>query len=313
MDNHHHGPHEDHDHRHDDGVERIATRAKGVSRVLWIVLWLNVAVAAAKVAWGLFSGSNAMFADGLHSFFDGTSNIIALVGIGIANRPADESHPYGHSKFETYSAVAIGAMLLFAAYEVVTRAIEQLQGAAGHTEVSGASFGIMVGTLAVNIFVTTYERRAGKRLGSEVLVADADHTSSDILVSLGVIVSLILVKLGFNQADGIVSLLIAGAIVYTAFGILKRAGQTLSDAARLPVGAIETCAAADPRVVDCHHVRTRGTESAVLVDLHVVVRSDMTVGEGHDVATAVEERIRSTYPEVTDVVVHIEPEGVKVA
>lgn len=292
-------------------VPSAASQAAQVRKVLLIVLALNVAVAAAKIAWGLMSRSSAMYADGFHSLFDGTSNIIALVGIAVAARPADESHPYGHTKFETYSAVAIGAMLLFAAYNIGTQAIEHITGGVQHTEVSTMSFIVMLGTLAVNFVVTTYERRAGKRLGSEVLLADADHTSSDIFVSLGVIVSLGLVQLGFGEADGIVSLLIAGVIVYTAFGILRRASQTLSDSARLPIAGLASCAESVAGVVGSHHIRTRGTDSAVLVDLHVVVPGSMTVAEGHEVAHGVEECIRARHPQVTDVTIHIEPEGVE--
>lgn len=282
-----------------------------VRRVLVVVLVLNVLVAVAKIAWGLMSRSSAMYADGFHSLFDGTSNVIALVGIAVAARPADESHPYGHSKYETYSAVAIGAMLLFAAYNIGTQAIEHITGGVAHTEVTPISFAVMIGTLAVNFVVTTYERRAGKRLGSEVLLADADHTSSDIFVSLGVIVSLGLVQLGFGAADGIVSLIIAGVIVYTAFGILKRASQTLSDSARIPIAELASCAESVAGVVGSHHIRTRGTDSAVLVDLHVVVPGAMTVAEGHDVAHGVERCLRDSYPQIADVTIHIEPEGVE--
>lgn len=292
-------------------VPSAASQAAQVRKVLLIVLALNVAVAAAKIAWGLMSRSSAMYADGFHSLFDGTSNVIALVGIAVAARPADESHPYGHTKFETYSAVAIGAMLLFAAYNIGTQAIEHIAGGAQHTEVSTMSFIVMLGTLAVNFVVTTYERSAGRRLGSEVLLADADHTSSDIFVSLGVIVSLGLVQLGFGEADGIVSLIIAGVIVYTALGILRRASQTLSDSARLPIAELATCAESVAGVVGSHHIRTRGTDSAVLVDLHVVVPGSMTVAEGHEVAHAVEECIRRHHAQVTDVTIHIEPEGVE--
>lgn len=288
------------------------TTARDVRRVLWVVLALNVAVAAAKIAWGLASRSSAMYADGFHSLFDGTSNVIALVGIALAARPADESHPYGHSKYETYSAVAIGAMLLFAAYNIGTQAIDHITGGVQHTEVSAISFAVMVGTLAVNFVVTTYERRAGKRLGSEVLLADADHTASDIFVSLGVIVSLGLVQLGFGAADGIVSLIIAGVIVYTALGVLRRASQTLSDSARIPIGDITSCVEGVPGVLSSHHVRTRGTDSNVLVDLHLVVPASITVAEGHDVATSVEDAIRTAFPQVADVVIHIEPEGAEI-
>ena len=255
------------------------------------MLALNVAVAVAKLLYGLFSGSVAMQADGIHSMFDGASNVVGLIGTWFASRPADSSHPYGHAKFETFTAAAIALMLAIAGYTVGRGAIESLQGQ-GDPRVTWASFAIMIGTLAVNLGVTTWETRAGRRLGSEVLVADARHTLSDVLVSSGVIVSLVLVQLGFSKADGVLALLVAVAIAYTAFTILRGVGRTLGDAARLPEAEIVAAAAGVDGVVDCHSVRTRGSESRVFVDMHVDVAPDTTLERSHEIAHAVEAEVR---------------------
>ena len=285
----------------------VDERAKQVRTVLWRVLYLNVAVALAKLGWGLFTGSTAMAADGAHSLFDGASNVIALVGLAFAARPADDDHPYGHTKYETYAALGIGVMLSIAAYSIVTRAIAQLAGASAPPEVTATSYVVMFVTVAVNLTVTTYERTMGKRLRSEALLADASHTASDVLVSVGVLVSLALVQLGFPQADPFVSLGIAAVIGYTAWGILRRANQTLTDTARIAPEEIQGCVSHLSEVLDVHRVRTRGTESYVLVDLHVTVDPTLTVARSHHVAHEVETCIREKFPEVSDVVVHIEP------
>jgi cation diffusion facilitator family transporter len=230
-------------------------RERDIRRVLWIVLGLNIAVALAKLLYGLFSHSVAMQADGIHSFFDGASNVVGLIGMWFAARPADQSHPYGHGKFETFTAAAIALMLGIAGYTVARGAISSLQGE-GVAEVGIGSFAIMIGTLAVNLGVTTWEARAGSRLRSEVLKADSRHTLSDVLVSSGVIVSLILVKVGFQKADGILALLVAVAIAYTAFTIVRGVGRTLGDAARLSATEVAAAAARVDGVVDCHSVRT---------------------------------------------------------
>ena len=93
-------------------------RVRSIRRVLWVILFMNLGVATAKLAWGLFSRSVSMTADGFHSMFDGTSNVIGLVGMRLAGRPADRDHPYGHGKYETYASAVIGAMLLLAAWRV---------------------------------------------------------------------------------------------------------------------------------------------------------------------------------------------------
>jgi cation diffusion facilitator family transporter len=281
-------------------------RERDIRRVLWVVLVLNIAVAMAKLLYGLFSGSVAMQADGVHSLFDGASNVVGLVGMWFAARPADSSHPYGHAKFETFTAATIALMLTVAAYTVGRGAIDSLQGQ-GDARVTWASFAIMIGTLFVNLGVTTWETRAGRRLRSEVLVADARHTLSDVLVSSGVIVSLVLVRLGFEKADGVVALLVAVAIGYTALTILRSVGRTLGDAARLPEADIAATAGRVDGVVDCHSVRTRGSESRVFVDMHIEVAADTTIERGHEIAHAVEAELRAKYSEIVDVVAHVEP------
>mgnify|MGYP002617113953 CR=1 FL=1 len=150
------------------GKEKTA-HGRQVERVLWIVLVLNLVVAASKYFYGLASGSASMQADGIHSVFDSLGNVIGLVGISLAARPADAGHPYGHSKFETYGSLAIGVLLLFAAFEVGSSAVEKLVAGTYTAQVTPVSFIVMVGTLVVNLFVTLYERRAGKRLKSESL------------------------------------------------------------------------------------------------------------------------------------------------
>jgi cation diffusion facilitator family transporter len=282
-------------------------RFAGISRVLWVVLLLNVAVALAKFLYGLFSHSVAMQADGIASMFDGVSNVVGLVGMWFAARPADASHPYGHGKFETFTAATIGVMLMAAGYTVGRGAIERLFGHGQPTRVEAASFVVMGCTLGVNLFVTTWESRAGRRLRSEVLVADARHTLSDVVVSSGVIVSLILVESGWRQADGVVALLVALVIFRTAIGVIRGVARTLGDEARLPTAEVEAVACSVPGVLTCHTLRTRGLQSQVYVDLHVVVAADQTVEGGHTIAHRVEDSLRARYSQVVDVVVHIEP------
>lgn len=282
-------------------------RTAEVRRVLLVVLALNVAVAVAKLVWGLVTHSVAMQADGFHSLFDGVSNVVGLVGITVAARPADPDHPYGHSKYETYASAAIGGMLVLAAYRIGAGAVEQLVHGGRPPQVSAVSFAVMLVTLAVNLWVTTWERRKSVEFGSEILAADASHTRSDVLVSLGVIASLGLVRLGFEAADAIVALLVAGAIAWTAWKVFSQAGATLSDTARIDPREIEDACLSVAGVLGCHHVRTRGSEAAVHVDLHVQVDETRTVADGHRIAEAVELAIAERFPHVIDVIAHLEP------
>lgn len=282
-------------------------RARDIKRVLWLILGLNVGVALAKLLYGLAIDSVAMTADGFHSMFDGTSNVIGLVGMSIAMRPADDDHPYGHTKYETFASLAIGLMLVLAAWRVGVGAIERLMSATVTPRVDAMSFAIMLITLAVNIGVTTYERREGHRLGSEILIADASHTGSDIFVSLGVIGGLAAVRLGFPIADPIIGLVVAGFIVVAAIRVFKSANMTLSDRARMLPSEIRDACVKVPGVLGCHDVRTRGSAAEVYVDLHVQVDPQLTVAEGHRIAEDVERRLAEDFDQVVDVIAHLEP------
>jgi cation diffusion facilitator family transporter len=275
--------------------------------VLWWVLTLNVAVAAGKLAYGLFIDSVSVTADGFHSMFDGTSNVIGLLGIGFAARPADREHPYGHSKYETFASAAIGALLLFAAWRVGSSAFARLTDPGAGPRVDAVSFVVMVATLAINVAVTTLERRAGKRLSSQILIADASHTASDVVVTLGVIGGLAAVRLGYPIADPLLGFVVAVFIVAAAVRVLRTAGATLADSSRIPPADVCAVAESVDGVLGCHDVRTRGGESEVYVDLHVQVDPSMTVGEGHAVAERVEKSVCEAFDSVADVIVHLEP------
>ena len=285
----------------------VSDRMRSIRRVLWTILLLNLGVAAAKYAWGTISGSASMQADGIPSVFDSAGNVVGLVGISLAARPADAGHPYGHAKFETYASLVIGVLLLLAAFEVGSSAAAKLAAGSYTAEVGPMSFVVMAGTLAVNLGVTVYERRFAKRLKSEVLAADANHTLSDALVSVGVIAGLAAVALGFPMADPIMALVVTAAILATAYDVFKHALATLSDRARIPEGDLRAAALAVPGVRGVHRIRTRGTEGEVYADLHVLVDPSMTVADAHRLADEVEADIKERFANVIEVLVHIEP------
>lgn len=282
-------------------------RTRRIERVLWVVLVLNLVVAAAKFVYGLLSHSASMQADGIHSAFDTVGNIVGIVGITLAARPADDSHPYGHAKFETYGSAIIGILLFVAAFEVGSGAIERLTSGHYTAEVTPLSFIVMAVTLAVNLAVSRYERKAGRALASDILLADSAHTLSDSLVSIGVIVGLGFVAAGFPIADSIMALVVTAFIIASGVSVFRRALRTLADHSRLDPAAIKAIAYAEPGVCEVHRVRTRGTESEVYCDLHLLVDPDMTVRAADRLCDDVEANIKEAHPNVYEVLIHIEP------
>jgi cation diffusion facilitator family transporter len=281
-------------------------KEQGVRRVLWITLLLNILVSAGKIVVGLLSGSMAMVADGYHSLVDGSNNVIGLIVAAFAYAPPDAGHPYGHRKFETAATTLIGGALLALAYEVVADALGRAS-ASKLPEIGWLNWAVMIATAGVNLFVSWYEAREGRRLGSEYLVADATHTRSDLYVSAGVVASFAGAKAGFVWADTVVALAIAAVIGVQAVQILVRAFHVLTDRAMIPEAEIGRVVQAVPGVVTCRTVRTRGGPGAVYVDLVVLVDGAATLRAAHDVADVIELSLKQAHPDVADVVVHLEP------
>lgn len=292
----------------EEDLESVAKRARQVRRVLWIILILNVLVAVSKFAYGTLTSTLSMRADGIHSFFDGVGNIVGIVGISLAQRPADSTHPYGHAKFETLASAVIGALLLTAAYNVASNALGNLIDHTSSPDVTSASFAVLVITLGINIIVTAYEHRQARKLKSPVLLADSRHTLSDVLVTVGVIVGLVFVRMGFEIVDSIVSLGVAAVILCTSFEVFKQVNATLIDHSRISSADIKATVEAVDGVASCHRVRTRGSEAEVYADLHILVDPDMTISRAHMVAEAVEDRLRVAFPSIVEVLVHVEPD-----
>jgi cation diffusion facilitator family transporter len=281
-------------------------RLKKVQRVLYYTLILNMIVAGAKMLYGYMTNSVSMLSDGVHSFLDGTSNIIGLIGVWVASHPPDEGHPYGHRKYETISTIAIAVLIFIAGIEILKKAYHSLT-SPHEVEVTSISFIIMLVTLLINTGVMIYETKKGKELKSDFLLADAIHTKTDIFVSLSVIVSLIAAAKGFPFMDTVVSLFIAFMIAKMGYGILRSATDVLTDTAQISPAEIEKVACRLEGIKACHGIRTRGKEGAVNVDLHILVDPEMKTGDAHELAHSVEAAIKDAFPSVIDVVLHIEP------
>ena len=283
-----------------------AEKARRTGQVLWLILVLNWVVSLLKLGLGLVTNSMTIFADGLHSFSDGASNIIALVAVSIASRGPDEDHPYGHQKFETLASTAIAVLLFLVALRIYKEAITGFF-SDKKPEITTASFLLMGFTLLVNLFVVWYERKKARELDSELLNSDAWHTLTDIFVTASVLLALIGIRLNLPKIDAIFAFFIGTVILFIAYGIFKRSADVLTDKAVLDQSRIEGIVRKVDGVRDCHEIRTRGRKEDAYVDLHVLVDNEMSVLMSHRVATVIESRIKKEIPGVRDVVVHIEP------
>ena len=277
-----------------------------VRRILIIIFVINIATALAKGGYGLLTNSLSMSADGLHSLFDSTSNIIGLVGISLAARPPNKNYPYGHAKFETFASLGIAVLLFASSMQLVIAAVNRLQ-SQSTPQITELSFAVMGITLLINTGVSIYEYILGKRLKSSILVADSLHTRSDVFASVGVILGLVAVKMGYPLADPVVALIICVLILLTGLEIVKDSSTVLLDKALVEERVIVDLAKSVEGVCNCHRVRTRGMAGEIYVDLHIGVDSSLSIDAAHKVGEDVVSMIKSKIPEVRDVVVHLEP------
>jgi len=290
-----------------DTAAEIQEHYKRIRRILVLVLILNWAVAVAKIIYGLLSHCESMTADGFHSLSDGASNIVGLVGIHFACQPTDYDHPYGHKKYETFFSLGIAAMLFVLSFNLIKEGLTHIITPPIKPQVDVRSFLIMISTMAINFWVMNYERRQGQALGSDILVSDSMHTKADIFTSLSVIIALIVIKLGYPLLDPIVTIIISLFILHAGFHIVKESSAVLCDTAILDAKKIIDIVLGIKGVKTCHKVRTRGRPDDIHIDLHVQVNADMHIDNAHKISYAIEEIIKKEIPQVTDVIVHMEP------
>jgi cation diffusion facilitator family transporter len=267
---------------------------------------LNFAVAAAKIALGLASGAVSVLSDGFHSLTDSASNVVGIIAVRAASRPPDADHPYGHRKFETVASLGILLFLLLTLVEVVEAAWRRIQGG-GQPEITPLTYAVMGGTLLINVFVVVYERRAGRALASDVLIADAHHTTSDLLTSLTVIAALIGVQIGYPWMDPAAALVVAVFIGYACWEIFMSSTGILADRIVIAEEDIRAVVCSVPHVAGCHQIRTRGSADFVFLDLHVWMDGDMRLDDAHRLSHQVKDTLMASFPQIKDAIIHIEP------
>jgi cation diffusion facilitator family transporter len=281
-------------------------RHEAVSRVLLRVLVLNLAVASAKLVLGYTVGAVSVVSDGYHSLTDSASNVIGLVALRASRMPPDVDHPYGHRKYETLAAAGIFIFLLLAVLEISRAALKHLTSPAP-PEITALAFAVMIATLLVNLWVVRYESGEGRRLNSELLQADSLHTRSDVLATLGVLVSLAAIKLGFPIFDPIGGLAIAVLIARTGYQIGRDTSGILADRVVIDEEEVRRVVMGVPEVLGCHQIRSRGSEDHVFLDLHVWFPADVRLRDAHELSHVVKNRLMQKYPQIADAIIHIEP------
>jgi cation diffusion facilitator family transporter len=268
----------------------------------------NLLLGAAKVAAGSLASSHAMLADGLHSLADFASSIALLVVVRVANRPSDTCHPYGHGKAEPVGAKIIGIIVVLAGFQIGLSAIGQLR--AGNYAAPGVlALWMALISIVVKETMFRYKFRLATRANSKAILASAWEHRSDAVSSVAVLAGVGLARLGMPYLDPVAGLLVSGFIVKMGWDITRSAVDDLMDKVTdLPL-LDRVCRAASETAgvirVDAARIRPMGPD--FLVDLAICVDPQITVKEGHDVASSVKSAVMIAIPEVAGVMVHVNP------
>ena len=284
----------------------IPDRERQIRRVLLVILGANLVVVALKAVVGLATHSLAVLGDLIQAALDAVNNGLGLAIMAIASKGPDAEHPYGHAKFETLGALLIVVFLSVSIFELLRGAVTRLMAGSAPPDVPLSSLVLITITLVVNVIVTLVESRAGRRLGSELLLADAVHTRVDVLITVAVLGGLVLSRLGLGWADPVLAIVVAMMVGRAGFVIVRRAIPTLVDERAYDAQTIRREAERAPGVQAAYSIRSRAAANTLFAELTIAVdgRSDVTAA--HGIADAVEDRLREAL-QLQEVVVHVEP------
>jgi cation diffusion facilitator family transporter len=281
-------------------------RERAIRRVLTSLLLANLAVMAIKAAVGYLTGSLAVLGDAVQSSVDGINNVLGLIIIRVAARGPDDDHPYGHAKFETLGPLAVVVFLSISLFELIRSAVARLLHGGGTIHVTTRDLALLFATLVINVWVAWYERKRGIELKSDLLIADAAHTRTDVIVTIAVLGGLFLTRAGFEFADAALTFVVAGFVAYTGLVVVLQAMPTLLDQAALDSHEIARVAAKVGGVTRAYSIRSRSTGHQRFAELTISVPGQVSVASAHEVTDAVEAALRNDLG-FHEVVVHVEP------
>jgi cation diffusion facilitator family transporter len=273
---------------------------------LWSVL-AALALIGLKLGTGLATHSLGLISEAAHSGTDLIAALLTFFAVGVAVRPADPGHQYGHGKAEHLAALAEGAILMVASAAIIWRAIVRLTGGGATVRVTWYALLVMAVVICIDLSRTIASRRASRAYSSPALASNALHFGSDLAGSLAVLAGLLLARAGYLRADAVAALFVAVLVLIAAARLMRRNVDVLMD--RAPADAEEAARQAIVGVqppVQLRRLRLRQAAGRVFADVVIAVAYDAAVPQGHAAADAVERAVQAALPEA-DVVVHVEP------
>lgn len=291
--------------------ENLKTEKRAASKVTIIGMILDAVLGVIKVVGGTLFHSKALLVDGIHSFTDVASDLVVLGTMHLSRRGPDADHPYGHQRIETLGTMILGSFLI-----AVGGALgwENLQGLITGEDLFVPGWPVLVAAgvgVASKEWIYRYTRRVGLRIRSDLIIANAWHSRTDAFSSMVVLASTAGAMLGLVWLDALAAVVIAGIIIHIGWKFtwdsvkeLIDTGLSEEDTAELKVIAREI-----DGVRNVHELRTRRMGHDILLDVHLVVRPDISVSEGHQIGTKVVASMREKLDNIRDINFHIDAEN----
>lgn len=288
---------------------------KVARHVTWVGFWVNAALGILKIIAGILGRSSAMIADGIHSFSDFVSDIIVIIFIGLSRRKANAAYQYGHGKYETFATMLLAFILGIVGLLFLIDSVEKIYAALKGTPLPRPTW-LPLSMALVSIlskeWLYHYTRRAGERIRSAVVVANAWHHRSDSLSSLATLAGIagaMFLGAQWRILDPIAAMIVSMLIIVVAVQIGKPAIRELLEAS-LPadiVNGMYSVIGSTPGVKAFHHFASRKNGNTMILDFHIKVDPNITVEQAHVIATSVERRLKADYGKEMIVNIHIEP------
>ena len=292
----------------DDAQHNAGARAAAASTSTWVSVGVNFTLTIAQIAAGIFSRSQGLVADGIHSLSDLIADFVVLLANHHSQKAADADHPYGHHRFETAASLVLGALLLAVGVGMLWSAFRKLEDPESVAQVHILALWIAVGALAIKETLFRYMLAVAKRVKSSMLVANAWHARSDAASSLVVGLGIIGNLAGYPILDPIAALIVGFMVGKMGWEFGWDALHDLMDrsADEQEVEAIRRTITGVPGVLGLHDLRTRKMGDLIVVDAHIEVDATQSVEAGHDIAVEVRQRVIAHH-RVLNLMAHVDP------
>ena len=292
----------------EDTVHTAADRSRAASRSTWVSVGVNLVLTVSQIAAGIFSKSQGLIADGIHSLSDLVADFVVLFANHHSQKTADADHPYGHQRFETGASLALGLLLLGVGVGMLWSAVAKLESPESIQQVHVLALWVAGGALVSKELLFRYMLWVAKRVKSSMLVANAWHARSDAASSLVVGLGIIGNLAGYPILDPIAALVVGLMVCKMGWGFAWDALHDLMDRSidDEELQAIRQTLLETPGVSDVHDVRTRKMGDMILVDAHIEVDASITVEAGHDIAVIARQRVLQRH-RVLNLMTHVDP------